>query len=726
MLTHLRGSLLAGLFILSASAATAQEVRTPCPAGAGPYAIQYGGYFECSLTTQITHRWDFDAVSGEFVGLQLIRLAGSGLPCITIENPSGVIVFIQLCDTVLTVPRTRNALQIATTGKYRINVYESGTIFSSYQYSLNLERLAPPTATAPLFEPGQVVTGAINPAGDRDLYRFRVQAGDQYKFILTKLAGVGEAFMDVLDTLAAPVALSSGVTRIASVTGTLGLWVKDQGDNETYEYRLEFVCATCPATLVEIPSAPSPADGAVGVSRNVTLSWTENQAVDSMDVYFGTTNPPPFVTNTTAKTYTPVTLNSGTTYYWKIVAKVGAATGASSVFSFTTIQNIVLTGGRMFVPVPPCRLVDTREASLDAFGTPALAGGAIRAFAVPQRAACGIPANASAYSLNVTVVPLGPLGYLTIFPTGSVQPLVSTLNSLDARVKANAAIVPAGVNGAVSVFVTNATELILDINGYFIDPFLNSQALAFYPLPPCRVIDTRNANGLLGGPGLGAGVGRDIPVISSNCGVPSNAAAYSLNATVVPSSPLGYLTLWPTGQAQPFVSTLNAPTGGVVANAAIVPAGTNGSISAFASSATQLILDINGYFATPGAANGQRFFTVAPCRLLDTRDPVGEFGGPVLTGGATRSYRLPLANCGLAGSSAAYSVNATVVPAASLGYLTLWPAGSAQPLVSTLNAPDGSITSNAALVPAGTEGGVSSFVTGQTHLILDTNGFFAP
>jgi hypothetical protein len=149
-------------------------------------------------------------------------------------------------------------------------------------------------------------------------------------------------------------------------------------------------------------------------------------------------------------------------------------------------------------------------------------------------------------------------------------------------------------------------------------------------------------------------------------------------------------------------------------------------VSAFVSSNSHLILDINGYFAPPGAANAQKFFTVTPCRLLDTRNANGEFGGPALAASNVRSYRLPLANCGLPAGSAAFSLNATVVPASSLGYLTLWPFGTNQPLVSTLNAIDGSITSNAAIVPAGTAGSVASFVTNQTHLILDTNGYFAP
>jgi hypothetical protein len=78
--------------------------------------------------------------------------------------------------------------------------------------------------------------------------------------------------------------------------------------------------------------------------------------------------------------------------------------------------------------------------------------------------------------------------------------------------------------------------------------------------------------------------------------VPATTKAYALNATVVPSAFLGYLTLWPAGQPQPLVSTLNSFDASIVSNAAIVPT-TTGAISAFSTDTTDLILDINGYFA---------------------------------------------------------------------------------------------------------------------------------
>ena len=84
------------------------------------------------------------------------------------------------------------------------------------------------------------------------------------------------------------------------------------------------------------------------------------------------------------------------------------------------------------------------------------------------------------------------MGYLTSGPPDSRRPVVATLNSLDGRIKANAAIVPAGDQGAISIYVTNTTDVVLDINGYFAPA--SGSTLAFYPLAPCRVADTRHAN----------------------------------------------------------------------------------------------------------------------------------------------------------------------------------------------------------------------------------------
>lgn len=372
--------------------------------------------------------------------------------------------------------------------------------------------------------------------------------------------------------------------------------------------------------------------------------------------------------------------------------------------------------GLRFVPVTPCRVADTHNPN-GPFGGPFLAAQTTRGFAVPG-SSCGIPSTAQAYSVNVTVVPHTTLGFLTMFPCGQSLPLASTLNSVDGRVKAAAAIVPAGTNGGICAFATEDTELVMDINGYFVSA-TNAAALAFYTLPPCRLADTRTPAGALGGPSLTGGASRIFPLLSSSCNVPAAAQAYSLNFTVVPKGPLGFLTTWPAGQAQPLVSTLNATTGVVTGNAAIVSAGTNGGVSVFATNDTDLIIDINGYFAPP-AAGGLSLTTLMPCRVLDTRNPSGAspFSG-------TLNANIATSGCGVPPSAQAVVLNATVVPPAPLGFLALWPQGTTQPVVSTLNAVDGKVTSNMAVVPLA-NGSMSAFASNSTYLIVDVSGYFVP
>jgi len=133
--------------------------------------------------------------------------------------------------------------------------------------------------------------------------------------------------------------------------------------------------------------------------------------------------------------------------------------------------------------------------------------------------------------------------------------------------------------------------------------------MTFIAMTPCRVMDTRSSQGFTGAfgpPSLAANVARQVPMpTSTTCTIPSNAGAYSLNITAVSPGVLSFLSVWPAGQAYPNVSTLNdsSPSGGAVANAAIVPAGTLGAIQMLAGNVTDVIIDINGYYAAPSDSN---------------------------------------------------------------------------------------------------------------------------
>jgi hypothetical protein len=398
---------------------------------------------------------------------------------------------------------------------------------------------------------------------------------------------------------------------------------------------------------------------------------------------------------------------------------VSSRTGAISIAGLTlsvTQSGLGAPSGPTplhFVPVTPCRVVDTRN-TRGAFGGPSLAARDTREFAVSQ-SSCGIPSTAQAYSMNVTVVPKEKLGYLTIWPSGAPQPLISLLNSYDGRIKANAVVVPAGSNGSINIFATDATDVVLDLNGYFV-PQSDPYGLQFYPITPCRILDTRNPNGLLGGPSFIANEFRDIPVQAGPCNLPRSAQAYSLNFTVVPLGTLGYLSAWPSGQSQPYVSTLNDFEGNVVANAAIVPAGAGGEITLFTTHPTDVVIDVNGYFA-PVGSGGLSLYNLNPCRVLDTRRQEDAFSGIL-------EVNVAGSPCAVPSNAQAYVLNSTVVPQDWLGFLALWPNNESQPAASTLNSWDGSVVSNMAVVPT-QNGRIDAYTSQTSDLILDIFGYFA-
>ncbi len=198
-----------------------------------------------------------------------------------------------------------------------------------------------------------------------------------------------------------------------------------------------------------------------------------NGLTDTIMVYacgpWTITNTAPWITFS----QTSGTGNTLVTYTVQPNTSGAARFGSVSVAGSTAINVRQLSsaggGGLRFVPVAPCRVADTRigGGKSGAFGPPIVVGNTARDLPIPN-SGCGVPATALAYSLNITVVPPGPLAFLTAWPTGQPRPVASTLNSFDGKIVANAAVVPAGTNGSVSFFVTNNTEIIVDINGYFV------------------------------------------------------------------------------------------------------------------------------------------------------------------------------------------------------------------------------------------------------------------
>ena len=371
----------------------------------------------------------------------------------------------------------------------------------------------------------------------------------------------------------------------------------------------------------------------------------------------------------------------------------------------------------------PARLVDTR------LGSKVGPGGTL---VVGVAGTNGIPANATAAVLNVTVTQPDAGGFTTVYPTGSALPTTSTVN-VDGTGQTRAAFttVPLGSNGSVSVFSERGSQIIVDVVGYY-GPAV-SAAGRFVPLTPSRILDTRNGTGVPAGGSAKVTANQTIELqVAGRGGVPAidpanptNVSAAIVNLTATQTTAPGFFTAFPGGTSQPTASTLNASeTDETIANLAVVRVGPAGTIQLFSEAGGHLIVDVVGYVT--GNANAlatQRglFVPVAPSRLVDTR--VGA-GGAVAADGSidvqvTGVGGVPSAGVlGLAGT-------VTVTQSAGSGFVTAHPAGSARPEASSVNTIRANQTiANGIILGTGTGGRITLYTSSGSHLIADVGGFY--
>ena len=400
--------------------------------------------------------------------------------------------------------------------------------------------------------------------------------------------------------------------------------------------------------------------------------------------------------------------------------------GIVSTTSFT-VTVAAGTGGPGgapdYIPLAPARLADTRptHTTVDGLfaGDGQVAGGTTLQLPVAGRG--GVPANAVAATLNVTVTEASAAGFVTVFPCGSDQPTASNLNFDVGATVPNAVVTKIGTGGNVCIFASQTVHLVVDVNGAF------PPSTTYVAINPARVLDTRAGHQTLDGAQQAGG---KIPAgtvtvlqITGRAGVPADASAVVLNVTVTEPDAGGYATVYPCGGEPPLASNLNFTAGLTIPNLAISKIGVNGTVCIFNQSATQLVADIGGYF--PAATT---YAALNPARLLDTRsgfttvDGVSAGAGVQPVGTVTVVH---VAGRGNVPANAKTAVlNVTVTDPAAAGYITVYPCGIDAPLASNVNFVAGQIIPNSVLAKIGTNGDVCILNSQPTNLIADVTGYF--
>jgi hypothetical protein len=409
---------------------------------------------------------------------------------------------------------------------------------------------------------------------------------------------------------------------------------------------------------------------------------------------------------------------------WAIFTRMGRrswswltvlAMALSLVVPFAPAASVEASMARAsrFVSLSPVRLTETRANELGFGGFTRVSPNVIR---VQVAGRGGVPDNAVAVVVTVTVANASAAGFVTAYPAGESLPLASTINvDKPGRVVANLATVRLGSGGAIELYSNVPIDLIIDLAGAYV-PSSSAVAagrLVTFPGGARRALDTRDNNAGLGRAGL-----RTVDV--AGVGVPATASAVVVNLGVTQAWP-GYWTAFPHGESRPLASTINIDGGGQTRNAQAIVRLAPGSqrFDVFAQYGGHLIVDVVGYFtgdSSPVATDGL-FIPTAPVRVIDTRtrQPLAPWGGTTVE----FPSRTPLP-----GSTAAAAVNITVTDPLDVGFVTAFPAGVPRPFSANVNldAFDQTIA-NHGTVRLGTRG-ISVFTQSGTHLVVDVTGWY--
>lgn len=242
-------------------------------------------------------------------------------------------------------------------------------------------------------------------------------------------------------------------------------------------------------------------------------------------------------------------------------------------------------------------------------------------------------------------------------------------------------------------------------------------ASAYVPVSPNRILDTRLGLGFPSYVRAGQSFTLALP------GVPAGATAVVLNLTIDGPADRGFVTVYPTGVTRPTASSINVDGAGqTIANLVTVPIGAGGSVDIYSQMQTELVADVQGYYAPVGAAQSGRFTPVTPRRLLDTREASSAHPRPF---SGNEAFTLNVAAlAGLPADAVAAALTVTVTDSTASGYWTVFPANTARPTASNLNV-NGSGATIANQVIARLNGGQATFYSQSGgNLVVDLVGWF--
>ncbi|MEI8238435.1 MAG: PQQ-dependent sugar dehydrogenase [Actinomycetota bacterium] len=331
------------------------------------------------------------------------------------------------------------------------------------------------------------------------------------------------------------------------------------------------------AALVNITMVAPSSDGDVSAWRPRSARPATGNVVGQRGLVSAAASVVPIDSNGNVELFTSATSNL-------IVDLVG----------FFDVSTGPVRAGR-YVPVGPVAAIDTRM-------LPSLANAYVRTSSagvdtvnMPVRGLYGIPVDAAEVALQVTgSADSGPNGGTVVaMPHGGTVPPTSNLNTNgNGDMRTNLVVVPIGADGSVDLRLRGTADVVVGVVGWFTGA---SSAVGtagrFVLLPPVRVVNTRTGVGFHRLAARAAGAVN--PAV-----VPDTALAIAATLAMASPGGAGSLTVYPNGLSPvPSVATVMTVLAGQSRGGADLSAMTSGVVRCRTTVATDVVVDVMGYFA---------------------------------------------------------------------------------------------------------------------------------
>jgi hypothetical protein len=443
-------------------------------------------------------------------------------------------------------------------------------------------------------------------------------------------------------------------------------------------------------------------------------------------------------------------------------APAAAAVRASAVVSPTTSPSAASN----YTPITPSfRILDTRSGLCGGSVCHAIGGGATQQLQITGYVDPGtgnsVPAGASAVVINLTEVDGTSSSFLTAYPAGLGLPNASNLNFPAHTLLTNLVTSQLSSGGAIDIFNDLGTVNVLgDVEGYFMPRAATVTAGEYHPIPPIRVCDTRAGEPINACNGLNDGkshaIGPNTAVKVTIAGQPAWCAPSCtptiptdgteefaiINLTAIAGTVSTFLSVvpWSTNgcvyggnKGQPPFSDVWVGAGKAQANRVFVDLAINQNpinICVYnAVGKANFIIDDDGWFGGPTAAQGEQFYATTPTRICDTRPG----HGTPCQGHELQPYGvLTVAAAGQDGipsSAKAVIANLTGVIGTANTFISAYPSdATSRPNVSDLNLSAGQVLANLTAITLSGGGSPGDFdlfnSVGDINAIVDVEGWF--